>query len=480
MYVSELPELLSQWDYEKNEKSPDKVTHGSKYRAWWVCTEHPVKVSYPSTVNNKYHGRGCPYCSGDLPVVGVNDLQTTDPELAEELKYPEQAKEVSRGSEKVLEWVCRECKREWKRAVYARAVRGHGCLSCARKKSTRSTLYETSPELFSELKDKDESLGNMSNEPKDWVCSECGHQWVAYVYNRSKGTRCPKCSKTLNKVSYAEESIFKVVADIFPDAIQSSRKIIPPKELDIYIPSKNIAIEFNGIYWHSEEKSGMDYHRNKTLLCQEKGIRLIHIWEDDYARNPELVHRMLKHKLGFSTGKRVFARKTQTREIDTQTIKKFLGENHIQGYTSGSIKLGLFFEEELVAVVSFSRTGSTLRLERYATSCHVIGGQSKLLKWVDNNVEYTDMITFADLTVSDGTLYEKTGWVMDKELSPDYSYVYKGERHHKFGFRLKRFRTDPTLLWAEGLTEKQLAELNGLTRIWDCGKLRYRRLNPNN
>lgn len=92
---------------------------------------------------------------------------------------------------------------------------------------------------------------------------------------------------------------------------------------------------------------------------------------------------------------------------------------------------------------------------------------------MDDNIPYSKMVTFADHEVSDGGLYERTGWTKDKELPPDYRYVYDGERKHKFGFRKIRFHNDPNLLWVDGLKERELAELNHINRVWDCGKTRF-------
>jgi len=116
-----------------------------------------------------------------------------------------------------------------------------------------------------------------------------------------------------------------------------------------------------------------------------------------------------------------------------------------------------------------------LNIIRYATAANVVGGFTKLLKHAEKVYSPESFITFADHCVSDGGLYESNGFVADKILSPDYMYVVKGERKHKFGYRLKRFQNDPELLWEPNLTERELAALNGLERIWDAGKTRYRK-----
>ena len=259
----------------------------------------------------------------------------------------------------------------------------------------------------------------------------------------------------------------------------SERSILDSLELDIYIPSKNIAIEYNGIYWHSELYRDSKYHYNKWKACKDKGIQLIQIWEDEWNRNPEQIKRMLAHKLGASNERKVFARKTTIVELTKAEVEPFLNENHVQGYASGSYYLGLQDKEtdELVSVLILKNEAKTdgkmLNIIRYATSANVIGGFTKLLSYATKTYQPDSYITFSDNCVSDGGLYENHGFIADKHLPPDYMYVVGNVRRHKFGYRLKRFKDDPALLWEEGLTERELADLNGLKRIWDAGKTRW-------
>jgi hypothetical protein len=246
-------------------------------------------------------------------------------------------------------------------------------------------------------------------------------------------------------------------------------------ELDIYIPEKQIAIEFNGLYWHSERTKPKSYHYDKWLACKEVGIQLIQIWEDDWNRDPKLIKRMLAYKLGVNVGSKIYARKTEIYSPNKQEVDSFLTENHIQGAVDGSVRVGLRVENMLTAVAIFKleKEGEDkiLNLVRYATSQQVIGGFTKLLKAVEEKYAgFKKIITFSDNTLSDGGLYENSGFIRTKEIKPDYMYICKGQRYHKFGYRLKRFRTDPNLQYMEGLTESQLAELNGLERIWDAGR----------
>ena len=125
---------------------------------------------------------------------------------------------------------------------------------------------------------------------------------------------------------------------------------------------------------------------------------------------------------------------------------------------------------------SWRKNKNILYLDRYATSCILVGGMGKLLKAGKElafNLGCTEIVTFADHQVSNGGLYENLGFILDKELSPDYRYLVDEERKHKFGYRITRFKNDPYLKYKEGLSESQLAKINGMKKIWDCGKSRY-------
>lgn len=416
------PEYEKYWDYEKNIIHPKEVTKSSSIKRWWICE---YGHSYNMSPNKKFGGKniyGCPICSGHRVQKGFNDLLTTHPELCSEWDYDKNSKEpseYSRGSRSKVWWKC---------------AKGHN--------------YKMS------IKDR-------TREPK----------------GKKRPSGCPICN--INS-SCKEDEVAEYLFSILPEdttIVRNDKTLLNPLELDIYIPDKNIAIEFNGLYWHTENQGkDRNYHKDKHDACRKKNIQLITIWEDEWDFKNDIVKSMISHKLGVDDSDKVYARKTQIVEVDKHTARKFLDNNHIQGFSSGSVYYGLMYNNTLVAVSSWRKLRNTLYLDRYATSCNVLGGMGKLLKQAkryakENNLE--EIITFADKNVSDGSLYELLGFHNDGELKPDYKYITNGERKHKFGYRLKRFKNDPELIYEEGLTEKQLADLNGLNRIWDCGKIRY-------
>jgi hypothetical protein len=253
----------------------------------------------------------------------------------------------------------------------------------------------------------------------------------------------------------------------------SNRSIISPKELDIYIPSHNVAIEYCGLYWHSDKFKSNYYHKIKLDLCIQLGIRLITIFEDEWRDNAELVKIKILTILGKQIQTTIFARKCKIINVSTSDKTNFFDTYHIQGSGPGSINIGLDTDNGLVACMSFiKQIDGIYVLNRYATRYNVPGGFSKLLSHFKKTYDWIQIISFADLRWSDGGVYNTNGFVLDKLVLPDYSYIANGNRFHKFGFRRKHLEKklpnfDPTL------SERQNCDAAGLFRIWDCGKLRY-------
>jgi len=274
--------------------------------------------------------------------------------------------------------------------------------------------------------------------------------------------------------------------------IRSDRSVLPGNfELDILFPDQTLAVEFNGIYWHSEATgTSPDYHATKSSAARAAGIQLIHVWEDDWRDRRVLVLRSLLTKLGVLEAaaaadpqlapftRHVAPTGCTVAPVDRPTAAAFLTANHLQGATSttGSTSLGLRDATgTLVALLSASISGERATIERYATSCIIPGGLARLEAALvaELPASVSRLVTYADDSLSDSGLYENSGWVNDGVIRPDYSYIVRDTRVHKFNYRLKRFREDEALEYREGLSERELAALNGLNRIWDAGKTRW-------
>jgi len=277
-------------------------------------------------------------------------------------------------------------------------------------------------------------------------------------------------------VSVGEKEVQDFIHSLGVLTINNTFDIIPPYELDIYVPEHNLAIEYCGLYWHSEA-AGKDktYHKMKHDMCRALGIQLLTIFEDEWVQRLAQVKSKIKSLLNKDESCVVYARKTTIVNVSLQSKNDFYDINHIQSTGQGSINIGLVSNSSLVACMSFiKRNTDTYELSRYATSCRVIGGFSKLLKFFIREYEPSSIISFADLRWSTGNLYIKTGWEVDKILPPDYSYSPDGKlRFHKFNYRRKNL---PKLLkdFDPDLSERINCDNNGILRIWDCGKIRFK------
>lgn len=284
-----------------------------------------------------------------------------------------------------------------------------------------------------------------------------------------QGKGCPKCGRNLSK---AEDTIISHIESLGLEVQQSNRSLISPYELDIIIPEKKIAIEYNGIRWHSE-KFGKDkyYHKNKTNLCKDKGYRLIHIWEDDFINDPKKELDFISYCLGTSSQKKVYARQTTIKNISNKEGRAFLDKHHIQGSGTGTFYYGMFLEDELIAVTSFLVKKDHVELTRHTSDRQIVGGLGKVTKLVSKEFKQ-DILSFCDLSRFDGKSYLTCGYEIDKELLPDYKYVVGNERQHKFVWRKKNIEKKLPDIYSPDLTEKEMMELADIPRIWDCGKLR--------
>ena len=208
------PFLLSEWDYEKNDRGPEEYTPKSNEDVYWVCSK--CGYHFRAKINNRALRKSCACCSGKIVVPGINDFATTHPKLAE----------------------------EWH------------------------------PTKNGDLKPSDVTYGMATRVW--WVCPE-GHEYPATLLHRSSGTNCPICNSG-RQTSFAEQAVYFYVKKVFPDAISRYTEIFSKgMELDIYIPSIKLGIEYDGMAWHKTDM--LPRERKKYRICQENGIRLLRLME---------------------------------------------------------------------------------------------------------------------------------------------------------------------------------------------------------
>lgn len=275
-------------------------------------------------------------------------------------------------------------------------------------------------------------------------------------------------NKKITGTSIYEDEITNLLKTHNVNFIKNTYQIIKPKELDIYIPEKKVAIEFNGLYWHTTEYVNKNQHLEKTELCNKKGIRLIHIFEDDWLQKRNICESIILSALGLYKQK-IFARKCQFKKIDNKIGKSFVDINHLQGSINGGEYFGLYYNDELVQVIQIGKSRfkkGEIELYRMCTKLNtqVIGGFSKLMK----NQPYDKIISYIDRSLYNGKGYFESGWKFLGITKPNYYYFVNSKREnrlkyqkHKLSKILEKFDSK--------LSEVQNMKNNHYYQIFDCG-----------
>lgn len=298
-------------------------------------------------------------------------------------------------------------------------------------------------------------------------------------YLRYKVPPCLICNPLQSYSFNSQIEIADYIKSFDLDIIKNDRTILNGKEIDILIKDLNIGFEFNGVYWHSDKFVNKSYHLDKKILAYSKGINLIHIWEDEWIYKKDIILSRIKNLI-HKTQHNIYARNCEIKNIDNELCNDFLEKNHLQGKINSSIKLGLFYKNELVSCMTFGKLRIGLgtknqegffELYRFCNllDTNVIGGFSKLLKHFEKNYNPKILITYAkrDWSLKD-SVYEKVGFSFEKYTEIGYWYIDKyKKRHHRFNFRKSKLDK------ASNLTEKEIMEEKGYNLIYDCGNIKY-------
>lgn len=267
---------------------------------------------------------------------------------------------------------------------------------------------------------------------------------------------------------------------------ENNRKIIYPMELDFFLPEHNVAIEVNGNYWHSELSGEKDskYHINKSKLCNAKGIRLVHVFEDEILLKPDVVSGEILNILNLSKNS-VNAIDCEVRTVKFDEYKEFLNKNHINGFLIGKFNYGLYYNGRLVFFMNFSnkktQEGGGFELLSYCNKIgfDVIGGFEVLLNHFIHDNNPKNIFSFVDCRWfgidPNKVVFSKNGFEFVSMVSPSYFYIFRSDYLN----RISRFSlTKPTMLrenveFTKEQTEFEMAQELGYDRIWDCGSLKF-------
>ena len=324
---------------------------------------------------------------------------------------------------------------------------------------------------------KDVDIINYTDKTFICKCKTCnnefniGYQTLCnrlYVY---KTPICIYCNQITSNTSIEEQNLRESIID--ETIIHNDRTILNGSELDIYLPDHKLAIEFDGLYWHNELNKSNNYHVNKTNECEKQGIQLIHVFEDEWVYKQDIVKSRISGLLG--KNERIFARKCKIMPVSYNDSVKFLNENHIQGNCVSKYRYGLYYNDELVSIMTFgkSRFKDEFELLRFCNklNTNVVGGASRLFKhFMKVHSEIDKVVSYADRRWSRGNVYEKLGFVYDSVTPPAYYYIVDGIRHNRVEFQKHKL---VRLGYDSNMTEHEIMLERKIYRIYDCGNLKY-------
>lgn len=446
-----------------------------------ICNIHGV---FSQTANEHRHGANCPKCiidsykkpkySNEDIIIKLKEYNNVDFDYSNVNYIKHDIK---------IKIKCLKHDELFEQEVSTFLKNGTGCKKCQYEKasySKRLTISDVKYNLNNvhnfkyiyEIEDTFDSRNRIKI-----ICKKHG-LFEQHYLNHLQGKGCPKCG---NIISKNENELFEFIKLNYKDGIiRGDRKILNGKEIDIYLYDINLGIEFNGLLWHSDKYKDINYHIDKTNNCSIKNTRLVHIFEDEWINKKEIVKSRLLNIIGKIPNK-IYARKCIIKEVSSKECSEFLDKNHIQGKLGAKIKLGLYFENELVSIMTFgnlrrnlgqiSKEGS-YELLRFCNklNTNVIGGASKLFKYFLKKYNPEKIISYADRRWSQGDLYYKLGFNFVENTQPNYFYT-------KGIFRENRFKYRKSELIKNGFdickTENQIMKERGYYRIYDCGTLKF-------
>jgi rubredoxin len=430
-------------------------------------------------------GHGCPQCAGNkkLTIIQVRNF-------VESAGYTLITEEYTNNNTD-LKILCDKGHTFYKN--YRDFKSGQRCGECHRKnwptlESVRKNLKQRGYTLLSKE--------YINNHSKMEIECRKNHRWNTDWNTLQQKSGCPTCN---NRHSLKEIEMLEWIKEYYPSAHPTTFNKIEidntSREIDIYIPEIRLGIEFNGLLWHSEKYlKDNSTHSSKFKTCKDKGIQLITIFEHEWDTKQKQIKSFLLSKLN-KNHTRIYARKCKISEINQKTAKEFLDIYHIQGKSNMDVAYGLYYNDELIGLVTGSkhhRQGQdgifVLNRLVFKSGVTVVGGASRLtnslIQYAKEN-DYGKIISWSDNRISNGNVYQTTGWTKAEELRQDYFYYntktkeVSGKQANKKKNLIKKLINNNIIKeneekeYHQKYTENQLANMLSMYRVWDCGKIRW-------
>jgi hypothetical protein len=348
-----------------------------------------------------------------------------------------------------------------------------------KKDNKQSEMDKRTEKIFNHFKESNPMVVDQNEDNFIINCPIHSHVEIPkkLFSNRKRvGTElCLKCNPISCNISGKEVLLGKMISEVYDGEIIKSYKV-GKREIDIYLPDLKIGFEFNGLRWHSELFLNKNYHINKTKLCNENGIELVHIFEDDFDYKNDIIKSIIKNKVGRST--KIYARQTVIKKIENKNIiKNFLNKNHLQGFVNSTHNYGLYYDDELVSVMTFIKGRKVLNnkssegsyeLVRFCNKLNhsVVGGASRLFKYFIQELSPKNILSYCDISWANGKLYENLGMKYDGVTSPNYYYVVNGKRENRIKYQKHKLVNQG---YDKNLTEHQIMLKRDIFRIYNCG-----------
>lgn len=305
-------------------------------------------------------------------------------------------------------------------------------------------------------------------------CLECNEIFVDYVVNNHKNY-CPNCRPLWNGTSLFEADLCNHLIKIYDGEVKKNdRTILDGYELDIYLPAAKLAIECDGLYWHKENEKRDLW---KTEECEKQGIQLLHIWDTEWYEHKDIIMDKINSVLG--NNKRIFARKCVIKKLENDEFNEFCDTYHIQGSIVTKYRYGLLYGDELMAVAGFGKSRfekDKFELIRYCSKAgiSVIGGMKKLVTFFKKENCVNEVISYADRRYTT-KLHSVYGNEIIKITPQNYHYFHGNTLYNRINFQKHKLKENPLTkdFYDDNLTEKEICELAGLHRIYDCGQLKF-------